>query len=98
MRLISLPVNKTAPLKRLNRFTCLLGRFLHFNVLNYSNKADKTHTRRTQTKMAASSLMFAGLCLSQGACAGAFFHPLVSGYLPYATLTLRPKGVRVREV
>ena len=66
MRLISLPVNKTAPLKRLNRFTL----HLHFKGLNYSNKADKTHsTRRTQTKMAVNSLIFAGLCLSQDACA-----------------------------
>ena len=68
MRFISFPVNKTTPLTRLNRFTCLLGRFLHSNGLNYSNKADKTHTRNTQTKMATNSLIFAGLCLSQGAC------------------------------
>ena len=48
-----------------------LGRFLNFNSLNHnvSNKVDKTHTRRTQTRMVANSLIFAGLCLSQGKCA-----------------------------
>ena len=30
--------------------------------------ANKTYTRRAQTKMAVNSLIFAGLCLSQGAC------------------------------
>ena len=47
------------------RFTCLLGRFLYFNGLNYSSKADKTHTKRTQTKIAANS-DFCGLMLITG--------------------------------
>ena len=47
---------------------CILGPVHTYPDIS-SKMVNRSHMRRSETKMAANSLIFASLCLSQGACA-----------------------------